>query len=212
LIKVNELFHNDNFPFILLWKVNVEAPKMGLLYPNSFYELSQFPCWLAKLFGYLHFTLKRNDKGQLQMLPISSDLIWFVVSFMVGTAIAIRSSAIDTGNSTTSIIMRIGMTLLIKLTFASPSLFRILNLLTRQRYAFIVTEIQWIDNNLKRYGININHKKHFFVALSVTLLYYLTLFLTLWCDSELSSRYLKFTEMDLIGALCAAYSVFSYLR
>jgi hypothetical protein len=182
---------------------------MKILLKKNFHEVSSFNCKITKFFGYFHFTLKSDDEKLKECKP--TVYLKFVIFTVLGFLASIKSSKVNIGNSTNSVILQMGIRLLIQQTLFMPTVFRVLNFVVRHQHEKIIDNIQSIDDDLTRMGANINYRKHFLVAIIITTSYYGFLLLTFYIDDRLSSRFLEISEMDLLGVLLAAFNIAAYL-
>lgn len=185
--------------------------KMKARSKRNFQDLCSFNCAITKFFGYFYFTANQNrEKNDERKMR---DFIEFAFYVTFGLIASIKSSGISIGLSTSSIIISIGVDTLIQLTFYMPTIFRVVNFVVRHKHVKIIKNIQSIDSELLRIGININYMKHFIVAVSVTLIYCSFLLLTLSVDILLSRKYLKkFVTAEPLSAALAVFSIAAYLN
>lgn len=176
---------------------------------RNFLEVCSFNCSLVRLFGYFHFSV-RSIKSREQKLKVDEylRLIFYVI---VGLFMSLKSSNINVG-SRNSLIFQIGLTILLQLTIFMPTVFRIFDFIIRKKHVKVIEDINWIDEKLTAFGIKINHPKHFKTALVVTMLYFISLYLTIGVDQYLYLNYLDQIEMDMMEGIFAFINIIAYMN
>lgn len=175
---------------------------------TNFQGICSFNCAISNFFGYFHFPPNQNHVKYDECKATVYTKFAFHVAF--GLFASIKSSNINVGHVTSSIIVNIAIGILIKLTLFMPTVYRVFNFVVRHEHVKIIKNVQSIDDELFRMGININYLKHFVVAVLVTLIYFSFLFITFYVDSQLTLKYLNL-NLDPIVGLCAAFNVAAYL-
>lgn len=176
---------------------------------KNFHEACSFNCRLTRHFGYFYFPLEDDSRK----LKVCRKILFIRISLyvIVGLLVSIKSSEVNIGNSTNSIIINMGMKIIIQQTLFMPTIFRVMNFLLRHQHATIVANIQSIDDDFKALGFEIDYRKHFAVAFTLTVAYFGFLLLTFYVDDELTSKFLEIRNMDPLGALLGAVNVTAYL-
>lgn len=174
---------------------------------KNFLELSSFNCSIAKLFGYFYFSTRsvRNKKID------SSLIIWFIANVIFGLWASIKSSQVNIGRNTSSIIVNMSINFVIAQTLFMPTIFRIFNFVARRQHGKLLCNIQSIDDELLKMKIDFNYSKHFVVAVSVTFAYFTFICFTFYVDNKLSLKYLDVSGVDLAAALLIAMNLSAYL-
>jgi hypothetical protein len=173
---------------------------------KSFSEVCTFNCRLTKFFGYIFIKSSPEKPENQQEISIQ-----FLLYTIFGIFASVKSSDLNTGNGSESIIVTIGLYIMLQMTLFMPTIFRVLNFSIRRLHQEIIDKIQSIDDDLHNMGIDTNYQRQFQVAITITSLYFGLLFVTFYVDNDLGSRYLEFKSMDPVSAVLSAFSVCGYL-
>lgn len=166
----------------------------------------------SSLFGFYFFPTQKGKKENIIFAYIK-----FIFFMIFGIYASIKSSELsefDTGG-TNSIIIKIAIKILMKVTLFMPTLFRINNFILRHKQRKIYRDIGMIDTRLINIlGQNINFRKHFKLFFIVTVFYISFLYVTIIADNVLTFQFFadtKEVDIDPLTALLAFYSIFAYL-
>lgn len=176
---------------------------------TNFQDVCSFNCAITNFFGFFHFTSNQNLETVHQCWRIVYLKFAFHVAF--GLFASIKSSGVNIPHSTGSIIVNMGIRILIQLALYMPTAHRVFNFVMRHQHVKIIKNVQSIDDELFRMGIDINYRKHFIVAMVVTILYFNFLILTLFVDTKLTLKYFGNMKADPLTTFLAAYNVAAYL-
>lgn len=179
---------------------------MEFFYPKNFHQLSTFNCNLVRFFGYFHFKPSQRHAEKLNLV----DILRLFAYLIIGLYISMESSNINMG-SLNSLILTVGLDFLLKVTIFMPVVFRTFNFVVRNDLLKIIRNINFIDENLRMLGVQVDHKKHLKVALSVTFGYFSSLLFTLILDDVLFTSYLPEVKMEKLQGLFAVFNLASYL-
>ena len=176
---------------------------------TNFLEVCSFNCSLVRFFGYFHFSVG-SIRSREKNLKVDEylRLIFYVV---VGLFMSLKSSNINVG-SRNSFIFQIGLTILLQLTIFMPTVFRIFNFIIRKKHEKVIEDINWIDEKLTTFGIEIHHPKHFKAALVVTVFYFISLYVAIGVDQYLYLNYLDQIEMDIVEGIFAFINIVAYMN
>ena len=179
---------------------------------KSFREVFSFNFGLARLFGFFYFSPKSNQVDvKSKSCGQSFQLVKFIFYAIFGLLASIKSSRVNTGNGSGSVVVTLGIELILQATIFKPTIFRVLNFCVRDQHEKIFEKFHSVDDELRRFGIKINHRKHFVIALMFTTVFYAILIVTLCVDDFLSSKFLTFRIQDRIGALLGAFNIVAIL-
>lgn len=176
---------------------------------KSFSDVCRFNCQVTNVFGYFFFSPSTTDSKTKQ--KSFSRFFKFAIYTILGLLASIKSSDVNTGNGSDSIIVTLGLFIIIQQTMFMPTVFRVFNYCVRHRHGKIIHDIQSIDEDLSQMGISINYQQHFLAAMTITALYFGFLFVTVFVDFELSSRYLEINSMDPMSIALAGFNIAAYL-